>query len=102
MYIEDLKKINKKYDLVYTDPAWKQTKGNKRKCRPNQGKDLDYMTISMEEIKEIHRQASELCNQKHNIFMWTIDKYLHETEQMMRELGYELHARFIWDKEKIR
>ena len=53
MYIEDLKKINKKYDLVYTDPAWKQTKGNKRKCRPNQGKDLDYMTISMEEIKEI-------------------------------------------------
>lgn len=99
MYIEDLKKINKKYDLVYTDPAWKQTKGNKRKCRPNQGKDLDYMTISMEEIKEIHRQASELCNQKHNIFMWTIDKYLHETEQMMKELGYELHARFIWDKE---
>ena len=99
MYIEDLKKINKKYDLVYTDPAWKQTKGNKRKCRPNQGKDLDYMTISMEEIKEIHRQASELCNQRHNIFMWTIDKYLHETEQMMKELGYELHARFIWDKE---
>lgn len=31
--------------------------------------------------------------------MWTIDKYLHETEQMMKELGYELHARFIWDKE---
>ena len=31
--------------------------------------------------------------------MWTIDKYLHETEQMMKELGYELHARIIWDKE---
>ena len=30
--------------------------------------------------------------------MWTIDKYLFETEQMMRELGYTLHARMIWDK----
>jgi N6-adenosine-specific RNA methylase IME4 len=99
MYIQDLNNCTKKYDFIYTDPAWKQTKGNKRKCRPNQGKELDYKTIGMEEIKEIHRQASKLCNEKHNIFMWTIDKYLHETEKMMKELGYELHARFIWDKE---
>lgn len=88
-----------KYDILYTDPAWQQSKGNKRKCRPNQGKELDYKTCSMDEIKEIHKQAMSLCNQKHNIFMWTIDKFLHETEQMMKELGYELHARIIWDKE---
>ena len=31
--------------------------------------------------------------------MWTIDKFLHETEQRMKNLGYTLHARFIWDKE---
>ena len=31
--------------------------------------------------------------------MWTIDKYLPQTEQMMKELGYNLHARLIWDKE---
>jgi N6-adenosine-specific RNA methylase IME4 len=31
--------------------------------------------------------------------MWTIDKYLHDTEIMMSELGYSLHARFIWDKQ---
>lgn len=30
--------------------------------------------------------------------MWTIDKYLFETEQMMKKLGYSLHARMIWDK----
>lgn len=30
--------------------------------------------------------------------MWTIDKYLHDTELMMKELGYDLHARIIWDK----
>lgn len=38
----DIYNTDKKYDIIYTDPAWKQTKGNKRKCRPNQGKELDY------------------------------------------------------------
>ncbi len=37
----DIFDINKKYGIVYTDPPWKQTKGNKRNCRPNQGKKLD-------------------------------------------------------------
>ena len=95
----DIFNTENKYGIIYTDPARKQTKGNKRKCRPNQGKELDYSTLSMEEIKGIHKQAISLCEEKHNIFMWAIDKYLHETEQMMKELGYELHARMIWDKE---
>ena len=33
------------------------------------------------------------------LFMWTIDKFLHEAEQLGKELGYNLHARIIWDKE---
>jgi Transcriptional activator, adenine-specific DNA methyltransferase len=89
----------KRYGIIYTDPPWKQNKGNARKCRPNQGKDLDYQTISIEEIEQIHEQALSLCSDKHNVFMWTIDKYLHKSEKMMKELGYELHARMIWDKE---
>jgi len=95
----DVYNTNKKYDLVYSDPPWQQTKGNKRKCRPNQGKILDYETLSMNEIAGIHKQVFRLCNSKHNVFMWAIDKYLHETELMMTELGYTLHARFVWDKE---
>lgn len=94
----DIYNTEKKYDLIYTDPPWQQTKGGKRKARPKQGRDLDYPTLSMREIKDIHAEALKLCNQKHNVFMWTIDKYLHESEQMMKELGYMLHARFIWDK----
>lgn len=87
------------YDIFYSDPPWKQSKGNIRKCRPNQGKQLDYPTCGLEEIKSIHKQAFIHGADKHNVFMWTIDKYLHETEKMMHELGYELHARFVWDKE---
>lgn len=97
--IVDIYNTNSKYDIIYTDPPWNQTKGNLRKCRPNQGKKLDYSALSIDAIKEIHSDAFKLCNEKHNVFMWTIDKYLHETELFMHELGYELHARIIWDKE---
>ena len=48
---------------------------------------------------KIQDQFFEKANEKHNVFMWTIDKFLHETEQQMNKRGYKLHARFIWDKE---
>jgi len=96
----DIFNTDKKYNIIYTDPPWQQTKGNKRKCRPNQGKELDYPTLALAEIKEIHREVLNChTTAKHNVFMWTIDKFLHDTENMMMELGYELHARFIWNKQ---
>lgn len=50
-------------------------------------------------IMELHRYVTnELMNEKHNVFMWTIDKYLPQTEEIMSLLGYKLHARLIWDK----
>ena len=93
----DINNTANKYGIIYTDPPWQQTKSNFRKARPNQKKALDYQTLSMEEIKEIHAYLP--VADKFNVFMWTIDKYLHETETMMRDLGYQLHARMIWDKE---
>jgi Transcriptional activator, adenine-specific DNA methyltransferase len=54
--------------------------------------------MSLEGIKEFHIPYLDVASEKHNVFMWTIDKYLHQTEQMMESLGYTLHARFIWDK----
>lgn len=39
-----------------------------------------------------------LCEDTHTVFMWTIDKFLHETESFMKNFGYKLHARIIWDK----
>ena len=89
----------KLYGVIYTDPPWPQKKGGLRKARPNQGRELDYNTMSIEDIRELHREFFKQADEQHNVFMWTIDKFLHATEEMMRELGYELHARIIWDKE---
>ena len=87
------------YEIFYTDPPWNQTKGNIRECRPNQGKQLDYPTCDIDTISDIHKFAFSHAADIHNVFMWTIDKYLFEAERMMKLLGYDLHARFIWDKE---
>lgn len=87
------------YEIIYADPPWSQTKGNARKCRPNQTKELDYKTMSVSDCFATMRGFFEDTKEQHNVFMWTIDKYLHETEQEMAALGYSLHARMIWDKE---
>lgn len=89
---------NNTYNLIYADPAWKQMKGGLRKARPNQGRELDYQTISLEEIKNILKKFRDKASENHIMFCWTIDKYLFEAEQILKELGYKLHARMIWDK----
>ena len=93
------RKRNTMYDIIYTDPPWPQTKGNARSCRPNQGKELDYKTCSIEECFRLQEAFFSKASERHNVFMWCIDKYLHEVEQQMANLGYTLHARIIWDKE---
>lgn len=96
----DIYNTDKKYEIIYTDPPWAQTKSNLRKCRPNQNKQLNYETMSLDDIKELHKSFLENHTEDtHNVFMWTIDKFLPQTEEFMKELGYELHARIIWDKE---
>ena len=97
MIIEKLEENNKKYSIIYADPPWQKKKGGLRKSRPNQARDLDYKTLSNDEIKNIISKIQ--VEEKHNFFVWTIDEFLFDCENMMKELGYSLHARLIWDKE---
>ena len=92
--------ITDKYEVIYSDPPWQQQKGNLRKCRPNQSKALCYDTMSLEAIVKLHNHILQNHTaEKHNVFMWTIDKFLPQAENFMQELGYQLHARMVWDKE---
>lgn len=96
----DIYNTNNHYDLILADPPWRQTKGGKKNVRPDSsGTELDYPVCSMEEIKEHLRQATSLAAGDNMIlFLWTIDKYLFEAQQMAESLGYKLHARMIWNK----
>lgn len=95
----DIFNTDKKYDIIYADPPWKQSKGGKKAVRENSsGKPLDYQTISLDEIEEHIKQAVSLTIDNSVLFLWTIDKYLFEAQQIAERLGYKLHARMIWNK----
>ncbi len=94
----DIFNTNKRYNLIYADPPWKQTKGGLRKTRPNQKRELDYQTLSLEDIKEILLKVQNITTPNSIMFCWTIEKFLPQTEEILKELGYKIHARMIWDK----
>ena len=99
MIINDLHNIDGRYDLIYADPPWKQSKGGKKAVRENSsGKPLDYPVCGLDEIKEHLRLVTNSTGENSILFLWTIDKYLFEAQQIAESLGYKLHARMIWDK----
>lgn len=90
---------SKKYDILMIDPPWPKKKGGIRKVAPNQTRILDYPTLSIEQIAAIFdTDILSLANEQHTIFLWTIDQFLHEAEQIMEHRSYKRHARIIWDK----
>lgn len=99
MIISSLDNISETYGLIYADPPWKQRRGGRKAVRPNSsGKELDYPTLSLDEIKSQLLVASEHTSEDSILFLWTIDKYLFEAQQIAESIGYKLHARMIWDK----
>jgi N6-adenosine-specific RNA methylase IME4 len=95
----DIFDTNKQYDLIYADPPWRQSKGGKKNVRPkSSGEELDYPVCSIGEIKEHLKTVVSLTNENSILFLWTIDKYLFEAQEIAESLGYKLHARMIWNK----
>lgn len=99
MSFVDIHNTDKKYKIIYADPPWKQSKGGKKKARPNSsGKELDYQVLSLEEIERHLQKAVSLTTDDSVLFLWTIDKYLFDAQRLAENLGYKLHARMIWNK----
>lgn len=97
--VVDIFNTDKKYGVIYADPPWKQSKGGKKAVRKNSsGKPLDYPVCSLSEISTHLASAISHTHDNSVLFLWTIDKYLFEAQEMAESLGYKLHARMIWDK----
>lgn len=74
-------------------------KGGKKNVRPNSsGEKLDYPVISLEEIERILFNAVLMADNDSVLFLWTIEKYLFEAQEIAERLGYKLHARMVWNK----
>lgn len=88
------------YDVFMIDPPWPKRKGGLRSARPNQGRDLDYSTMSVGDIFALlDSELLTLAAEQHTVFMWTVEQFLTETDQEMERRGYKRHVRLVWDKE---
>ena len=68
------------YSLIDRRTIWES---DKKKVRPvSSGTELDYPVCSLDEIKGHLAQATSLCQGYSVLFLWTIDKYLFEAQQI--------------------
>lgn len=70
----------------------------KNACPNSSGTQLDYPTVSLDVITKHLTIADSITEENTVLFLWTIDKYLFEAEQIAKSLKYKLHARMIWNK----
>lgn len=97
--IEQIKSDDQQWGLILADPPWQQSRGGKKNVRRNSsGKDLDYATLSIDDIKKQLEIVTSKTSDNAILFLWTIDKYLFEAQQLAELLNWKLHARMIWDK----
>lgn len=88
-----------RYTALIIDPPWPKLKGGKRSVRPQQGRRLDYPTLPVEDIFDLlDREILPLLDEPGNVFLWAVDQFLWDAEFLMRERGFKLHARMVWDK----
>lgn len=88
-----------RFDVAMIDPPWPKKKGGIRAVRPNQGRALDYQTMTVTEIFGLLDKAIlPSANDPHCIFLWLVDEHLTAGEAEMAKRGYRRHARLIWDK----
>lgn len=86
--------INKKYNLIVIDPPW-NVKKIKRKVRPNQI-EMDYPTMSLDEIKNLN--VKSLAKDECWIFLWTTQKYLFKTKDVLEHWGFKYLHTSVWEK----
>jgi len=86
------------YDIIYMDPPWKQTRGGKKQVRPNSsGISVPYKTMNLSDIEEYIKVVTDKSKNA-NVFLWVIQKYYIEANQIMKRLGFKKHTDIVWDK----
>lgn len=94
----DIFNTENRYDLILADPPWKQSKGGKKSVRANSsGRPLDYQVCTLEEIEEHLKAAVSLTGGNSILFLWTIDKYLFEAQEIAERLEAAIGVTDMYD-----
>jgi len=83
------------YDLIVVDPPWNVHK-IVRRVRPNQKVELDYKTMSLDEIKKL--PIDEIAATNSVCFLWTTHAYLEPAFDILRSWKFKYQRTLTWDK----
>ena len=74
------------FETIVVDPPW-PVKKVVRKVRPNQKAELDYVTMTLDEIKALPVQNIAADNAV--LFLWTTHAFLESAFDVMRAWGFK-------------
>lgn len=84
-----------KYKVIVVDPPW-PVKKIQRRVRPNQ-KEMDYPVMSLEDITNLDIQS--IAENDSVLFLWTTQKYLPDSFDLLKRWGYKYQRVLTWDKQ---
>lgn len=87
---------NKKYNIIYADPAWKYN--DKQNTKLLGGAIKHYSTMTIQEICELG--VKNITENNAVLFLWTTSPLLEESFKVIKSWGFKYKTSFIWDKIK--
>ncbi len=84
------------FRTIVCDPPWPMVK-IEREVRPNQGRALDYRTMSVEEIAALPVGESAAPGGCH-LYLWATHRFLPDALKIMADWGFEYECLLTWVK----
>ena len=85
-----------RYRCIVIDPPW-PVKKIEREERPNQGVELDYPTMSLDEIAVL--PIADLADESGcHLYLWVTQKYLPAGLEMVKSWGFKYQCLMTWRK----
>lgn len=85
----------KKYQIIYADPPWEVNRGPEYNSN-GASRILTYPTMPMKDI--VNLPVKNLAEDNCKLFIWTINKYLPETFDVIKAWGFKYSTTLVWCK----
>ena len=96
-----MKTMNKKYQIIYADPAW-QYKSKECLAKTsilNGTLNKHYSTMGIQDIKNL--QVDDICDKDCLLFLWVVSPMLDDCIDVLKSWGFKYSTiGFIWYKQK--
>ena len=86
---------NKKYDVIYADPPWKESGGGKIK----RGADRHYKLLSTKKIAAI--PIKKISKENCHLFLWVTNNFLIDGLEVMKSWGFRYITMITWAKDRF-